>query len=139
MINKKLINKFKYLGKERYEDYIEKFKKLNANELIELKAEYEANVNVKFDKSISGVVGAIITFIICGMLGLLGKFVYEIIINSYKHSEQEALSFMGNIFYFASSIVIGILILMLIYRSNIRKAYIRLQYLNQYLKENSGL
>lgn len=139
MINKKLINKFKYLGKERYEDYIEKFKKLNANELIELKAEYEANVNVKFDKSISGVAGAIITFIICGMIGLLGKFVYEIIINSYKHSEQEALSLMGNIFYFASSIVIGMLILMLIYRSNIKKAYIRLQYLNQYLKENSGL
>lgn len=139
MINKKLINKFKYLGKERYEDYIEKFKKLNPNELIELKAEYEANVNVKFDKSISGVSGAIIAFIICGMIGLLGKFVYEIILNSYKHSEQEALSLMGNIFYFASSIVIGMLLLMLIYRNSIKRAYIRLQYLNQYLKENGGL
>ena len=139
MINKKLINKFKYLGKERYEDYIEKFKKLNPNELIELKAEYEANVNVKFDKSISGVSGAIITFIICGMIGLLGKFVYEIILNSYKHSEQEALSLMGNIFYFASSIVIVMLLLMLIYRNSIKRAYIRLQYLNQYLKENGGL
>lgn len=139
MINKKLINKFKYLGKERYEDYIEKFKKLNANELIELKAEYEANVNVKFDKSISGVSSAIITFIICGMIGLLGKFVYEIILNSYKHSEQEALSLMGNIFYFASSIVIGMILLMLIYRNSIKRAYIRLQYLNQYLKENGGL
>ena len=77
MISKKTIEKIKYLGVQRYKDYEEMFDKLDENGLIELKAEYEASVNAKGDKTINSILVAIGGFIVCGILGFICKFIYR--------------------------------------------------------------
>lgn len=133
MVSKKTIEKIKYLGVQRYKDYEEKFDKLDRNELIELKAEYEASVNAKGDKTINSILVAVVGFIVCGILGFIGNFIYRISSISYKNSEQEALKIMGNMLSLGLIVLISVIIIIISYNRRVKKSYIRLQYLNEYL------
>lgn len=139
MVSKKTIEKIKYLGVQRYKDYEEKFDKLDRNELIELKAEYEASVNAKGDKTINSILVAVVGFIVCGILGFIGKFIYRISSISYKNSEQEALKIMGNMLSLGLIVLIAVIIIIISYNRGVKKSYIRLQYLNEYLDKKRKL
>lgn len=139
MISKKTIEKIKYLGVQRYKDYEEMFNNLDENELIELKAEYEASVNAKGDKTINSILVAVGGFIVCGILGFIGKFIYRISSISYKNSEQEALKIMGNMLSLGLIVLIAVIIIIISYNRGVKKSYIRLQYLNEYLNKKRKL
>lgn len=139
MISKEMIEKIKYLGVQRYKEYEEMFDKLDENELIELKAEYEASVNAKGDKTINSILVVVGGFIVCGILGFVGKFIYRISSISYKNSEQEALNIMGNMLSLGLIILISIISVIILYNRKVKQSYIRLQYLNEYLDKKRKL
>lgn len=133
MISKKIINKFKYLGVERYEEYKNKFDELDKNELIELKAEYEANVNANRSKELGPTFILILGFICWGAIGMINKFIYKFAI--YKSDYQQALNIMKNFTFLEVILILVIFIILILYNKAVKKNYMKLYYINQYLKD----
>lgn len=75
----------------------------------------------------------------CGILGFIGKFIYRISSISYKNSEQEALKIMGNMLSLGLIVLIAAIIIIISYNRGVKKSYIRLQYLNEYLDKKRKL
>lgn len=138
MISSEIINRIKYIGIERYEKYKSKFDKLDENELIELKAEYEANVNANGSKVVSAVLISILGFIACGVIGTIGKFIYELANYTYKSNHQQALNLISNFIFLAGILVLVIFITLILYNKAVKKNYVKLYYINQYLKDKEA-